>query len=114
MLYFNRPDKFNWTLYKMPKIKTPAFSFVLANIGFAYAVAFILARIIVILEWILYLNSRILLYNYAHYIRNALPFQRLDLWVFIVSFIISAVYWYYREYKINKAALSNSVIKPTA
>ena len=111
MLYFDRPDKFIWTLYKMPKKKSPAYPFLLANTCFAFATSFVLARIVVVVEWILYLNARIYLYRYAQYFRNNLPFQRVDIWVFIVSCIVLMIYWHYREYKINKTALLNSDIK---
>ena len=111
MLCFNRPDKFIWTLYKVPKLKSPAFSFWLANTCFAFTISFVLARIVVVAEWILYLNARIYLYNYAHYFRNNLPFQRFDVWVFIVSYIVLMAYWHYREYRINKTALLNSISK---
>ena len=107
MLFFNRPDKFIQTLYKMPKKKSPAFSFMIANTCFAFALSFILARTVAVAEWILYLSARLYLYMYAHYFRNKLPFQRFDVWVFIASFLASSAYWYYREYKINRLALIN-------
>jgi len=109
MLYFDRPDKFVWTLYKMPQRKSPAYSFMLANICYAFAPSIVLARLVVVAEWILYLNARIYLYTYAHYFRNNLPFQRVDIWVFIVSCIVLMAYWYFKEYRINKALLGNSV-----
>jgi len=41
--------------------------------------------------------------NQVHYFSSNLHFQRVDIWVFLVSFIVLMAYWYFKEYRINKA-----------
>lgn len=109
IINFNQPDKFVWTLYKIPKNKL-AYSYLLACGGFITAVASIL-RIRVVLEWIGILSNSDFIYSYFRLIENisfVTPIGRFDMILFLLfPTIFACFYWYYRQYKINKSILEN-------
>ena len=109
IINFNQPDKFIWTLYKIPKNKI-AYSYLLACGGFLTAIVSIL-RIRAVLEWIGILTNSELAYLYFKLIENisfVTPIGRFDMILFLLfPTIFACFYWYYNQYKINKIALKN-------
>lgn len=90
-LYFGRPDKFIWTLYKLPKKWGPVF----AMFGYVFLFSMMLARVILVFEW-LTVDVRVPVYDD---LRRMAPYGRLD----IVLALLFAVYlifrWIDMEYK---------------
>ena len=99
-LWFNRPDKFAWTFYKLPKNWKP----VLANSGYAIYFAFCAGRLICVLEWV---GVSIGLDMSGYYsFRDKLLFGRLDILVACVVGIAFLFIWYYVEYRNNQKLLA--------
>lgn len=109
IINFNQPDKFIWTLYKMPKNKI-AYSYLLACGGFLTALVSIL-RIRAVLEWIGILTNSEFVYSYFRLIQNisfVTPVGRFDMILFLLfPTMFACIYWYYKQYRINKNALKN-------
>lgn len=109
MIFFNRPDKFIWTLYKFPKNKR-AYSYLFACIGYVCSMLIPIIRLRAVLEWILLLSNKKLFYFYCELIENIsfnTLFGRFDnilMVVFIV--IVLLIFWFFKEYSINKKALN--------
>lgn len=102
MLFFNRPDKFIWVLYKFPN----NWKFIFACSGYAFIISAPVCRAIVVIEWLFYIpNIRI---NFIEFIEYKIPFLRFDLLVFLFLFIFYIFYWFYKEYKNNQ---KNLVVK---
>jgi len=99
MLYFNEPGKFSWLLYKMPKNWKP----VGAAWGYVMGPAFIIARLILVLGWTMYLTNSQMYASYQK-LRAGLWSGRLDLWVAMVVAMILLVVWHVKEYKANQKA----------
>lgn len=109
IINFNQPDKFIWTLYKMPKNRI-AYSYLLACGGFLTALVSIL-RIRAVLEWIGILTNSEFAYSYFRLIQNisfVTPIGRFDMILFLLfPTMFACFYWYYKQYRINKNALKN-------
>lgn len=110
MLFFNRPDKFIWTLYKFPKNKR-AYSYLFACTGYVFAILMPIIRLRAILEWVLYLSNKKLFYSYCEVIGkigfNTL-FGRFDnILMVVIIVIVLLIYWFFKEYSMNKKALRN-------
>ena len=82
-IFYNRPDKFIWSLYKFPKNWKPFF----ALSGYSFLYTLIIGRAIVVFEWLTF-NHPIEMYNQ---LRSHMPFARLDMVVAMVFFIISLI-----------------------
>ncbi len=91
-IFFNRPDRYRWNFYKLPKNWKPLW----ALLGYAGTYGLCIAAIIRILEWLMItfdIHSNI--YNR---INHAL-FGRLDICVCITIAIILGFHWINMEYK---------------
>lgn len=108
MLYFDRPDKFIWTLYKMPKNKR-VYSYIIACCGYVMAILVPIIRLRAVTEWALFLSNKDLFYSYCMLIEKisfTTLFGRFDYFLMIlVIIILLIIYWFFQEYKINKIAL---------
>ncbi|MCL2671458.1 MAG: hypothetical protein FWF10_05425 [Clostridiales bacterium] len=103
MLIYDRPDKFIWTFYKLPKNWKPFF----AQLGYAMGIALPVGRLAIVFQWVLYLaNSPI--QNIYNPFRNWFPYGRFDivLTAFVGAFL--AVYWTFRECRINRMRMEKS------
>ncbi len=110
MLYFNRPDKFIWTLYKFPKNKR-VYSYTLACTGYVATIILPIMRLKYVSEWIIFLTSDELWRSYCDLIKNFsfnTVLGRIDS-IFIVFFgaVFLCLFWFYKQYKINKKELKN-------
>lgn len=107
MLYFGRPDKFIWTLYKIPKLKRCK-KYILACCGcLAFSINIVRCR--AVLEWILVITNRELAYNYFS-IFEGLSFNtflgRFDMLILmLVVAILTYFIWFYLQYKSNQKKL---------
>ena len=99
---FGRPDKF-WTGL-IPKHITPY----IAGMGFAFFPAGIIARLVLVLEWIVvtvytfdYPRFRNLYYSYVRYcsFKRTYCGGRLDIVLAAVAIIVGIFYWLYTEFK---------------
>jgi len=105
MLYFNRPDKAKWLWYKYPKGKM---FILLAPVGFALAYMYPVLRLIAISGWVLHLAS----IEFCIFCSLGMPhfyFKHIEVVFFLIIGLIIMIflllYWYVREYKINKVGL---------
>lgn len=88
---YNRPDRFwsgiivkNWRPY-------------LAAMGFAALYSLIVARVIIVAEWLM-VTFDIDMTAYNHF-RSTYCFGRLDVVVGVVLALVMVLVWFYREYK---------------
>ena len=110
MLFYNRPDKFIWILYKFPKNKI-GLSYLGASLGYILAIVIPIVKLFAVFLWIGIINN-LNIVNVYHNNFNVLmtPFGRID--VFIGGIILALFLWYYwflKEYKINKKILENGI-----
>ena len=110
MLFYNRPDKFIWILYKFPKNKI-GLSYLGASLGYILAIVIPIVKLFAVFLWIGIINN-LNIVNVYHNNFNVLmtPFGRID--VFIGGIILALFLWYYwflKEYKINKNVLENGI-----
>ena len=101
MLFFNRPDKFIWTLIGIPKNWKPVF----AIAGYALSICLIAGRIIVVSEWLIYLTNAPFEAAYNNF-RGLFPYERFDVVFVAVLALILCVYRMYREFKTNKELIT--------
>ncbi|MBR5774020.1 MAG: hypothetical protein IKY44_04125 [Clostridia bacterium] len=59
--------------------------------------ALIAGRVVVVLEWIAILMG----YKHSAYfiIRKGVPLGRVDIWVFVLAFLVSTLVWMQKEFK---------------
>lgn len=108
MLYFNCPDKFKWTLYKLPKNKRVYF-YLLACVGYIFAIIIPVMRFRFVLEWMMFLYNKQLWDSYCRTIQNIAfntVFGRIDvILIAVILAIILYYHWFNKQYKINQQAL---------
>ena len=93
---FDRPDMFWKGCILPPKHWTPC----IAAFGFCIFPSAIIARLIIVLEWLsttFNVDSEFV-YNYFHF-RDTYCFGRFDVFVAVIIAVIGAFYWFYREFK---------------
>jgi len=100
-LFFNRPDKFKWMFYKLPKNWKP----VLAMGGYALGITLPAARVITVSEWVLHLMKSPF-ESYYNEFRSLFPWSRFDVFFAVILAAVLAVYWTFRECRINKRMLA--------
>lgn len=95
-ILYDRPDKFSWTMYKIPKNWRPVF----AISGYAIVYAVIIARTIVIIEWLMITFG----YKYNIYwnLKDIMPYNRADIVISIIACFFLINYWFLKEYKKSK------------
>lgn len=104
-LFFKRPDRFRWMFYKLPKNWKP----VLAMGGYALGITLPAARMILVFEWVLFLTKNPFENKYNEF-RSLFPWSRFDISFAVVLAAFLAVYWTFRECRINRKMLvRNSV-----
>ena len=94
-IFFNRPDKFIWSFYRMPKNWKPF----IAMSGYAAIYALIAGRIIIVFQW---LTFRCPIESYNR-LRASMPFARLNVVVAVIVTVACMVIWFENEYKRSKA-----------
>jgi hypothetical protein len=101
MLYYQRPDKFNWTFYKFPKNK----SIIPATIGYTGAIIIPLIRIYFVTEWI----GFIYFHDFIHlfYCQNIMLWRTIVFSIIILYGIFLGYYWGWIEYQANKKLSEN-------
>lgn len=94
-ILYDRPDKFWASIYKTPKHFGPA----VASYGYAMLYASIVARIVLVFEWLCETFN----INNSKYIAftNKFCFSRPDVILGIIVFIVMMFYWFYKEFKSN-------------
>jgi hypothetical protein len=97
MLFYNRPDKFWWSFYKLPK----KWKSVFACSSFAVGIALIAVRPIPIIEWMLIITDSSLRTPYKNF-RALFPSNRFDLTFCATLIIFLIIYWVYKEYRNNR------------
>lgn len=104
MLFYNRPDKFIWSWYRLPKNWKPY----LSAGGFAFMLTLPITRLIAILEWTFRLTHSPL-DSLVSSLSMQLPFYRLDLLVAVMVVLFSFSFWMVKEYNRNKKELKRQV-----
>lgn len=99
-ILYNRPDKFIWSFYKLPKRWSPFF----AMLGYGLIYMSIFNRAIIVSEWLCH-NIHIPVYDD---IRAIVPFGRMDILISIIFLFYLMIYWFNKEYKKSKTELINS------
>jgi len=100
-LFFKRPDKFNWTFYKLPKRWPPNF----ASAGYMLGIALPIARIPIVLELFL---KEIQSPFASHYEKFCDMFPvRVDIMVILFVIIALSIYWPYKEWQLNQKILDS-------
>lgn len=108
MLYYDRPDKFRWIFGIGHKSQKRVKKYALACVGYlAFAVE--IARCRAIFEWICVLYFKDLAYRMFSYFENISFLSvlgRFDMLLFVLIIVLLVyVYWFYKQYRINKKAL---------
>jgi hypothetical protein len=108
MLFFNRPDKFIWTLYKFPKNKV-GLSYFTAGLGCVLALIIPIMKLFAIILWIGIIKEINIVHLYHNFFNiTMLPFGRSDAFIGgIILFLFIWHYWFLKEYRINKRVLEN-------
>jgi hypothetical protein len=110
MLFYNRPDKFSWALYKFPKSKI-GLSYLGASLGYVLAIVIPIVKLFAAFLWVgIIMDLNILKFYHSYFNILMTPFGRID--AFVGGIILALVVWYYwfsKEYKINKKALENGM-----
>lgn len=108
MLYFNEPNRFRETFYKLPKNKI-IWRYSFACLGFCFGIVVIVFRTRCVIEWLMYLYNQEMFKSYCNLIKPisyTTVFGRLDMIILVIIFVISLVYfWVYREYRKNETVL---------
>jgi hypothetical protein len=106
MLFFNRPDKFIWALYKFPKNKI-GLSYLGTSLGYVLAIVIPIMKLVAVFLWVGVINNySIVNFYHSNFNIKMTPLGRTD--TLIVGIILALLIWYYwfnKEYKINKKAL---------
>ena len=103
MLFFDRPDKFIWALYKFPKNKI-GLSYFWACLGYVLAIVIPIGKLFAVLLWVGIINN-LNIVNYYHNNFNIMmtPIGRSDGIIGgIVIALLIIYYWFKKEYRINK------------
>jgi hypothetical protein len=108
MLFFNRPDKFIWALYKFPKNKI-GLSYLGTSLGYVLAIVIPIMKLIAVFLWVGVINNfSIVNYYHNNFNIKMTPIGRTDTLIGgIILALLIWYYWFYKEYKINKKALEN-------
>ena len=108
ILCFGRPGSFMRTLYKMPSNKD-YWRYMMACTGYIFTVLFPVFRLIAIIEWIgIITNSHIarIYFDFLGSLRFITPLGRFDMLLTgALSVLVLCVYWFYREYAVNKKSI---------
>ena len=101
MLFYNRPDKFVWSFYKLPKNWKPFW----ACLAYVLCYSLIIGRAITDFEWI----AETLNWETSAYdrFRGHLLFGRLDIAVGLIAAVVLLFVWLIKEYK--KGSKQNSL-----
>ena len=91
-IFYDRPDRF-W-VGLIPKHISPF----IAMMGFAILYAGMIARLILVLEWLCITFNVSLINPYFHF-RDTHCFGRVDIFAATITGIICAFYWLYKEFK---------------
>ncbi len=102
-IFFNRPDKIVWCWYKMPKNWKPT----IAIIGYSYTYALIVARAILVFQWLLF-TFRVDFDAYERF-RSFFPLGRFDIAAAMICLICLCIYWVNNEYMKSKTAVADLV-----
>ena len=106
ILFFNRPDKFIWALYKFPKNKI-GLSYLGVSLGYVLAIVIPIMKLVAVFLWVEVINNySIVNFYHSNFNIKMTPLGRTD--TLIVGIILALLIWYYwfnKEYKINKKAL---------
>lgn len=97
-LFYNRPDKFVWSLYKFPKNWKPFWAW----LGYVSVYSLSVGAVIRIFEW-LAVTFSIYMSGYDRF-RGNYFFGRFDLAVVVIILILLSYKWFRNEYK--KSCLS--------
>lgn len=98
-LFFGRPDKFLWTLYKFPQNRR----FSWAMFGYGIIHGLIVSRAILVLEWAFHLPPA---YNH---LRNMMPLGRLDIVLAMMVLVFSTWHWLNNEYLASKRMMQEAM-----
>ena len=111
LLFFNRPDKFIWIFYKFPKNKI-GLSYFGASFGYVLALLIPIVKLFAIILWMGIINNINVVHIYHDFFNIAMtPFGRSDAFIGgIILFLFIWIYWFVKEYKVNKEALENGLI----
>ena len=100
-LFYNRPDKFVWTFYKLPKNWKPFWACVCYIVYFAGCAAAVIRD----LEWLaVTFNFNMNIYDGF---RNEYFFGRFDIAVGLVVALVSSFVWLKNEYKKSKKLITD-------
>ena len=108
MLFFDRPDKILWALYKFPKNKN-GLSYFCTCLGYTLAIAIPLWKLFAVFLWVGVIND----FNIVEYYHNNFniimtPIGRSDAAIGgLIMVLLIMYYWFNKEYKINKRASKN-------
>jgi hypothetical protein len=107
LFLYDRPDKFAWILWRLP-VNKAAWKRALAPIGYSLSLSLVIAKTVLIVEWIGIINESYIVYWYFQNI-NVLP-GLVYLLVLVISFLGFSSYWFYKEFKINEQELKRQDI----
>lgn len=98
-IFYNRPDKFIWTLYKFPKNRKP----VMGWFCYIFVYALISGAVVRVFEWLMVTFDVYL--SIYHKIKN-LFFGRFDIFVGILAMILLSYVWFKKEFNKSKSAVA--------
>lgn len=99
-IFFNRPDKFIWIWYKLPKNWKPIWGYMCYI--FPYCLSY--GAVIRIFEWLMVTFD---IYIASYQKLKIFLFGRTDIFVGIISIIPLSYIWFKNEYKKSQLILSN-------
>ncbi|MCL2488426.1 MAG: hypothetical protein FWE80_07060 [Oscillospiraceae bacterium] len=101
MLYFGRPDRPGWLIWRLPKNWKPVW----AMCGFAFGFAAPAGRLVVVLEWIGYLTGGPLWQAYLP-LRTEVIWLRTDVVVAAAVTVVAMGVWVWRDFAANRRRLA--------
>lgn len=93
LLFYNRPDKTVWLLYKFPKNWKPFW----ASFGYCYMYSLCIGAVVRVLEWLAY-TLRLDTYSYDLF-SSSYVYGRMDMAVGLISIIPLMCIWLWKEYR---------------
>ena len=101
-LFFGRPDKFTWVIFRVPTNWKPVW----ACLGYACAWAMPFSRLFTVAEWLMHLLGIDAERYYR--LRELMPFDRLDAVVAVVIALVMSAVWIYEQHRRNRRQLTAS------
>lgn len=97
MLAYDRPDKFAWTFYRLPK----NWKFLFAALGYVFVFLLPIFKFLAVIEWIFTLKTIefgvVIWFNNYIYVMDI-----IYVCIYIIVSTVCLTFWFFKEYQYNK------------